>query len=87
MNNFKSENRNFEGFANRAGLYRIWVPLHDDGKAPLVSIWIDPKMTAFKSQAQEEPEVLSGGDGEVTEEIEDSKRQHRLNQTRNRVAR
>jgi hypothetical protein len=26
-------------------LYRVCVPLHDDGKAPLVSIWIDPALT------------------------------------------
>jgi hypothetical protein len=37
-------------FATRPSLYRVWVPLHDDGKAPLVSIWIDPALTAFISQ-------------------------------------
>jgi hypothetical protein len=33
--------------SNRNGLYRVWVPLHNDGKVPLVCVWIDPKMTAF----------------------------------------
>jgi hypothetical protein len=37
----------------RSSLYRVWVPLHDDGKVPLVSIWIDPALHAFKSCAQE----------------------------------
>jgi hypothetical protein len=32
----------------RRGLYRVWVPLHDDGKAPLISIWIDPAMTGIE---------------------------------------
>ena len=34
-------------FAARPSLYRAWVPLHDDWKARLVSIWIDPALTAF----------------------------------------
>jgi hypothetical protein len=40
-------------FATRSSLYHVWVPLHDDGKAPLVSIWIDPALTAFRSLRQE----------------------------------
>jgi hypothetical protein len=32
----------------RPGLYRVWVPLHDDGKTPLISIWIDPAMKGFE---------------------------------------
>jgi hypothetical protein len=37
-------------FATRPSLYQVWVPLHDDGKAPLVSIWIDPALTKFIPQ-------------------------------------
>ncbi len=36
----------------RTGLYRVWVPLHDDGQAPLISIWIDPMMTAFEPRTR-----------------------------------
>lgn len=72
MNNVKFENRNFEGFANRTGLYRVWVPLHDDGLAPLISIWIDPMMTAFEPQACKEQVTIPGtGEEEIAEEIED----------------
>lgn len=72
MNNFNFENRNFEGFTNRTGLYRVWVSLHDDGKAPLVSIWIDSKMTAFEAQTREEPVANSRvGEEEIAEEIDD----------------
>jgi hypothetical protein len=53
-------NGNFEVFTNRTGLYRVWAPLHDDGRAPLISIWIDPAMTALESQAQEEPVTVPG---------------------------
>lgn len=64
---------NFEGFSNRTGLYRVWVPLHDDGQAPLISIWIDSTMTAFERQAHEEPATISGvHEEEIGEEIEDS---------------
>jgi hypothetical protein len=40
-------------FAIRPTLYRIWVPLRDDGAVPLVSIWIDPTLAAFKPCARE----------------------------------
>ena len=43
----------FWDFATRPTLYRIWVPLHGDGGVPLVSIWIDPALAAFKSCARE----------------------------------
>jgi len=36
---------NSENYAMRPRLYRVWVPLRDDGRAPLVSIWIDLIMT------------------------------------------
>lgn len=57
---------------NRVGLYRVWVPLRDDGRAPLISIWIDPMMTAFEPNAQKEPLAISGiGVEEIAEEFED----------------
>lgn len=37
---------------NRVGLYRVWVPMHDNGQAPLISIWIDPMMTAFEPRVR-----------------------------------
>ena len=40
-------------FAAFSGLYRVWVPLGDDGKSPLISIWIDPSLQAFQSRADE----------------------------------
>jgi hypothetical protein len=52
MTNLKG---NFASFINRTGLYRVWVPLRDDGKGPLVSIWIDPALTAFEPDAGENP--------------------------------
>lgn len=39
---------NLESLITHRGLYRVWVPIHDDGKAPLISIWIDPGMRAFE---------------------------------------
>jgi hypothetical protein len=47
MTNFISD---AERFTARPGLYRVWVPLRDDGRVPLISIWIDPTMTAFERQ-------------------------------------
>lgn len=59
-------------YINRTGLYRVWVPLHDDGKAPLISIWIDPRMSAFESRTDEQPAANSGaGEEKIAEEIED----------------
>jgi hypothetical protein len=72
MNNFTNDRKKFTA---RPGLYRVWVPLHNDGKAPLISIWIDPTMTAFERQQSHEGIRPSGvRDGEVAEEIEDSRR-------------
>ena len=45
---------NLPKFNERRGLYRVWVPLHDDGKAPLISIWIDPNLRAFEFCTEEE---------------------------------
>ena len=48
MTNFTT---NCRDFTTRSSLYRVWVPLHDDGKSPLISIWIDPYLRAFDSCA------------------------------------
>ena len=56
----------------RRGLYCVWVPLHDDGKAPLISIWIDPTMTAIEKYDRDESgEFTAINEGAVSEEIED----------------
>jgi hypothetical protein len=44
--------KNFWDFTTHPTLYQIWVPLHDDGGVPLVSIWIDPTLTAFQPCTQ-----------------------------------
>jgi hypothetical protein len=69
MTNLKGK---FAGFINRTGLYRVWVPLRDDGKGPLISIWIDPAMTAFEPDAQENPATVSSiGEEEIDEQIDE----------------
>jgi high affinity Mn2+ porin len=35
-------------FSTVSSLYRVWVPLHDDAKSPLICIWIDPSLGAFE---------------------------------------
>ena len=45
-------------FAARPSLYRAWVPLHNDRRAPRVSIWMDPPLTAF-GLPQEQVQILS----------------------------
>jgi hypothetical protein len=50
MTNFMT---NCQGFTTRSSLYRVWLPLHNDGKAPLISIWIDPSLCAFESCCEE----------------------------------
>lgn len=40
-------------FAAYSGLYRVWVPLRDDGKSPLISTWIDRSLPAFESCSDE----------------------------------
>jgi hypothetical protein len=67
MNNFTN---NSAKFTERRGLYCVWVPLHKDGKAPLVSIWIDPTMTAFE-QHQQSGELAGISEGTIVEETED----------------
>jgi hypothetical protein len=72
MTNFTKKSENF---MTREGLYRIWVPMRDDGKAPLISIWIDPTMAAFERQQRHEDSSPSGvSDSSIAEEIEDSLR-------------
>jgi hypothetical protein len=67
--------RSSANYSARQGLYRVWVPLHDDGKAPLISIWIDSTMTALeREQRQQDIGRSSASDGAVAEEVEDSRR-------------
>jgi hypothetical protein len=69
MTNLKG---NFAGFINHTGLYRVWVPLRDDGKGPLISIWIDPATTAFELDARENPATVSSiGEKEIAEQIDE----------------
>jgi hypothetical protein len=67
MNNFTN---NSAKFTERRGLYCVWVPLHNDGKAPLVSIWIDPTMTAFEQHPQS-GELAGPSEVTIVEETED----------------
>jgi uncharacterized protein GlcG (DUF336 family) len=50
--------RNFTGnpwnSTTGSHLYCVWITVHDDGGDRLVSIWMDPAMTAFQPQAQEQ---------------------------------
>jgi hypothetical protein len=72
MTNFYNSSENFMA---RPSLYRVWVPLHDDGKAPLISIWIDPIMTAFEPEPHRESiEISRANEGELIEDIEDPRR-------------
>jgi high affinity Mn2+ porin len=58
--------------AARKGLYRVWVSLHDDGRARLRAIWIDPPMAAFERQQLQEDIRLSGvSDSLIVDKIED----------------
>ena len=67
MTNFINNSANCR---ERRGLYCVWVPAHNDGNAPLISIWMDPKMTAFDPR-QESGELTGLSGGTVSEEIED----------------
>ena len=67
--------KNSENFTARSGLYRVWVPLHDDGKVPLVAIWIDPTMSAFEPQPQQETIALPDAkEAVMADELEDPTR-------------
>jgi hypothetical protein len=41
----------FWDFARRPTLRRIWIPLHNNGRAPLVSIWINSALGGGQSCA------------------------------------
>ena len=58
----------------RPKLYRVWVPIWDDGRASLISIWIDPTMAAIeREQRYKDSGRFDMSDGELAEEIEDSR--------------
>lgn len=62
-------NSNFAVFTNRTGLYRVWVPLRDDGKGPLISIWIDPAVRALEPDARENSATVSNiGEEEIADQ-------------------
>jgi hypothetical protein len=61
---------NSSKFNDRKGLYCVWVPAHNDGKAPLISIWIDPTMAPFDA-SQKSGELAGIAEGVIFEEIED----------------
>jgi|GEM_PF-4350249 len=65
---------NSENFITRSSLHQVWVSLHDDGKAPLVSIWIDPTMAAFEPQPQQQAIVPEANEGVMADQFEDPKR-------------
>jgi hypothetical protein len=67
MNNFTNNSAKFN---DRKGLYCVWVPGHHNGKAPLISIWIDPTMTPFDAR-QQSGELAGISEGTASEEIED----------------
>ena len=45
--------RNFSNSSTGSRLYCVWVRVHDNARDRLVSIWIDPARTAFKSRLRE----------------------------------
>lgn len=59
---------NFEILNARSRLYRVWVPLRDDGKQLLVCIWIDSTMPRFKAQLERDNERAAEIEGEASEE-------------------
>ena len=65
---------NSENFITRSSLHQVWVSLHDDGRAPLVSIWIDPTMAAFEPQPQQQAIVPEANEGVMADQFEDPKR-------------
>jgi hypothetical protein len=42
--------RNVSNSSTGSHMYWVWVRVHDSGRGRLVSIWIDPAPTAFKSR-------------------------------------
>ena len=49
--NFKESER--KNYVLRPSLYCVWFRAHEGENAPLISIWIDPTLAAFKSRVQE----------------------------------
>jgi hypothetical protein len=45
--------RNVSNSSTGSHMYWVWVRVHDNGRGRLVSIWIDPAPTAFKSRPDE----------------------------------
>ena len=57
-----------------SGLCCVWVPLHNDGRPPLICIWIDPKMTALQPKPpQESIGLAEAAEDVMAEETEDPK--------------
>jgi hypothetical protein len=54
---------NFSNSTTGSSLYCVWVRVHNSGRDRLVSIWIDPAPTAFKSRL---PEASRGIDPAAT---------------------
>jgi len=66
---------NFQNHSTRPDLYCVWVPLRDDGRPPLISIWIDSKMTALERKpSQEGTGPAQTSEDVVAEVTEDPKR-------------
>jgi hypothetical protein len=62
-------------FTARTGLYRVWVPLRDGGRVPLVSIWIDSTMAASEPRPYQEGTWLpETNESVLADELEDPKR-------------
>jgi hypothetical protein len=40
----------FDKMTRRRGLSCVWVPLHDDGKPPLICVWIDSAIAGFEAE-------------------------------------
>lgn len=56
-------------------LYCVWVPLHDDGRPPLISIWTDSKMSALETRpSQESTTSAEAGEDVMAEEMKDPRR-------------
>jgi hypothetical protein len=55
MFDFAVQNKNS---VSRRGLYCVWIRAHEGENAPLISMWIDPSMSTFNSQAKvNEPDL------------------------------
>ena len=45
---FDNDHVFFSSVSPRTGLYCSWIRANDNPSAPLVSVWIDPQMRAFR---------------------------------------